>query len=210
MAPMKDIATSLIETKGDVNAAVEWLIKHKTTSAADMANRKADNNVVYSYVHNNKIGAMIVLACQTDFVAKNELFIQLAKDICMHICASPFIPKYMTEADVSPLDLGASRTMFESDVKNKPENIREKIITGKFNKWYDEVCLLRQKFIKNDELTIQQLKTEGGLSNKELAFLEFVIAQCPEPYGTMASNAILWKDRSAYTELKNKFPQIYS
>ena len=57
---------------------------------------------------------------------------------------------------------------------------------------------------------LHQVKTEGGLSNKELAFLEFVIAQCPEPYGTMASNAILWKDRSAYTELKNKFPQIYS
>ena len=174
MAPMKDIAAALFDTKGNVDAAVEWLIKHKATSVEDMANRKADNNIVYSYVHNHKVGAMIVLACQTDFVAKNDLFLQLAKDICMHICSSPFVPKYISETDVMPLDMGASRAMFEADVKNKPENIKEKIITGKFNKWYDEVCLLRQKFVKDDKTTIQQLITNvSGTVGEKIEIKKF-------------------------------------
>jgi elongation factor Ts len=95
LAPMKDIAAALIASNGDVKAAVDRLVALKATSVEDMANRRADNKIVYSYVHNHKVGAMIILACQTDFVAKNELFLQLAKDICMHICSTPVPPRYI-------------------------------------------------------------------------------------------------------------------
>ena len=157
MAPMKDIAAAVTEANGNVDQAIKLLDARKQSSAADREARKADNNIVYSYVHNNKIGAMIVLACQTDFVAKNEMFLKLAKDICMHIVSSPNPPKYVTENDVLPLDSGASWAMFESEVANKPDNIKEKIIKGKFDKWYAEVCLLRQKFVRDETVTIKQL-----------------------------------------------------
>jgi len=156
MAPMKDIADALRQTNGDVNAAVQLLIKNKVADAADMANRKADNNIIYSYVHNNKVGAMIVLACQTDFVARNEMFLKLAKDICMHIVSNATC-EYVSEEAVP----GTVKSIFISDCKkglsNKPDAIVEKIVTGKLAKMLDEICLLRQKFIRDDTITIQQL-----------------------------------------------------
>ncbi len=174
MAPMKDIAAALLDTKGDVDAAVEWLIKHKATSAEDMASRKADNNIVYSYVHNNKVGAMIVLACQTDFVAKNEMFLQLAKDVCMHIVSNTTC-EYVSEEDVP----GTVKSIFISDCKktltNKPEAIVEKIVAGKLAKMLDEVCLLRQKFVKDDKITVQQLVANvSGTVGEKIEVKKFV------------------------------------
>ena len=175
MAPMKDIAAALQTTKGNEQEAVELLIKQRATSAADIANRKADNNIVYSYVHNNKIGAMIVLACQTDFVARNAMFLALAKDICMHIVSSPMPPKYITEKDILPLDSGASRAIFEEEVKGKPDNIKEKIIAGKLDKWYNEVCLLRQKFVRDETTTIKQLiDNVSGTMGEKIEIKKFV------------------------------------
>lgn len=163
MAPMKDIAAALRETNGDANAAVQLLIKNKAADAADMANRKADNNIVYSYVHNNKVGAMIVLACQTDFVARNEMFLKLAKEICMHIVSSPIPAAYVDEASVKDPNgayVAAYEAVSESfykEVANKPDAIKDKIVQGKMAKWFSEVCLLNQKFVKDENTTIQQL-----------------------------------------------------
>ena len=95
MASMNKISDALLTANGNVSEAIAILVKEKQTSVEDMANRKADNNIVYSYVHNNRVGAMITLASQTDFVARNSLFIQLAKDICMHIVSSPVQAKYI-------------------------------------------------------------------------------------------------------------------
>jgi elongation factor Ts len=140
-----------------VDGAIELLIKRKAADGTDMANRKADNNIVYSYVHNHKVGAMIVLACQTDFVAKNNLFLQLAKDVCMHIASSPVQAEYVDETYMP----GTVKSIFISNCKaeltNKPEHIVEKIVSGKLDKYLDSVCLIRQKFVKDDKLTIQQL-----------------------------------------------------
>ena len=156
MAPMKDIAASLLDTKGDIDAAVAILVKNKAADAADMANRKADNNIVYSYVHGNKIGAIIVLACQTDFVAKNEMFLQLSKDICMHIVSAPQV-NYISESNLNPQDVSDAKAEFARGMEKKPQAIIDKIVAGKWQKRLEEMCLLKQKFVKDDTITIEQL-----------------------------------------------------
>lgn len=169
MSPINKIDEALTAANDDMDKAIELLVNQMTkTEIHDMNKRTASNNIVYSYVHNNRIGAMIVIATETDFAARNELFLGLAKDICMHIVSSPNIPKYLTENDILPLDAGASRALFESEVRNKPDNIKEKIIAGKLNKWYDEVCLCRQKFVKDETITIAELiaKVSSTLGEK--------------------------------------------
>jgi len=157
MSPMTKIADALLTANGNVSEAIDILVKQKDADIKDMANRKADNNIVYSYVHNNKIGAMIVMSSQTDFVAKNELFLQLAKDICMHIVSSP------TQAEgVDVNDVGIDfekmwEAKFREEIKGKPEPIVAKIVEGKLKKKLDEAYLLRQPFIKDDSITIKDL-----------------------------------------------------
>ena len=168
MSPMNKINKALEDAQGNVDKAIELLIKQKETTAEDMANRRADNSIVYSYVHNNKIGAMIVLACQTDFVAKNELFIQLAKDICMHIVSSPVPAIYIDDVNIPKEELDGFKIVCIEGTSGKPQNIAEKIIMGKLNKKLDEVCLIRQNFIKDDSVIIKDLinKVSGTVGEK--------------------------------------------
>src|SRR5690348_9793799 len=91
LSPMKHVAAALLATSGSVDAAINLLIERKQADATTIANRTANNNIVYSYVHNYRIGAMIILASQTDFVSRNQLFLDLAKDICMHIVSWPTV-----------------------------------------------------------------------------------------------------------------------
>lgn len=157
MSPMNKISVALKRANGDVDKAIEILVQDKQADATDMANRVACASIVYSYVHNNKIGAMIVLACQTDFVAKNEVFLGLAKDICMHITSSPIKPYYVADTDIPKELLDLQKTKFADGTQNKPQAVADKIIMGKLNKYLNEVCLLRQNFVKNEEITVQQL-----------------------------------------------------
>jgi elongation factor Ts len=157
LSPFKDINEALAKANGDVDAAIKLLVEMKQTDARDMANRVANNSIVYSYVHNNRIGAMIVLSCQTDFVAKNELFLALAKDICMHIVSAPITPLSVSIDDIPTVEYEKVRAVWLAEVANKSEQIREKIIAGKRAKFFSEVCLLNQKFIKDDTKTIEQL-----------------------------------------------------
>lgn len=168
MSPMNKINNALADTNGDVDKAIELLIKQKETSAEDMANRRADNSIVYSYVHNNKIGAMVVLACQTDFVAKNELFIQLAKDICMHIVSSPVQAEYVNMDYIPEELINSWRTEWIKDIKNKPLQIIDKILNGKIDKKMQEISLIDQKFVKDDTITIKDLinKVSGTVGEK--------------------------------------------
>ena len=160
LAPINKINKALAETNGDVDKAIEILVKQREASVEDMANRKADSSFVYSYVHNNKVGAMIVLASQTDFVAKNELFTQLAKDICMHIVSSPIQAQYVDEQSVNEARRGIVMEELFKQSENKPQAIRDKIVKGKMDKWYSEICLLNQKFVKDDTITIKELITK--------------------------------------------------
>lgn len=159
-SPINKINAALAKTNGDVQEAIKVLIAEKQVDANDMANRVAEASIVYSYVHNNRVGAMIVLACQTDFSAKNEIFLNLAKNICMHIVSAPVAPIYISENNIPPHDFLTVREKFFSGIENKPDAIKEKIVSGKLNKWYSEVCLTNQKFVKDDTKTIDQLIKE--------------------------------------------------
>jgi elongation factor Ts len=158
MAPMKDVSTALIEAKGNVDAAIQLLLKRKAANAEDMANRVASTSIVHSYVHNNRVGAMIVLACQTDFVARNETFLQLAKDICMHIASSPLPPLYVDSNEIPSDKIEGLTVEYGTEIpSNKPEAIRQKIIDGKIKKFIAENCLVEQAFVKDETMTIKQL-----------------------------------------------------
>ena len=156
LAPMSKVSAALITTNGDVNKAVELLVQQKQVDANEMANRVTNTNIVYSYVHNNKVGAMIVMACQTDFVAKHLLFQVLAKDICMHIVSAPQV-NYISESNLNPQDVAEAKAEFARGMEKKPQEIIDKIVAGKWQKRLEETCLLDQKFVKDDTKTIRQL-----------------------------------------------------
>lgn len=159
-SPINKINAALTKSNGDVEAAIKILIAEKQVDANDMANRVASSSIVHSYVHNNRIGAMIVLACQTDFSAKNDMFVNLAKDICMHIVSTPIMPIYSDETYVPKEDEETTKNGFAKTCQGKPAQIVEKIVAGKMQKWYGEVCLLNQPFIKDDTKTVKQLIQE--------------------------------------------------
>lgn len=169
MAPMKDVAAALLDTKGDVDAAIELLVKKMSSGdAAAMANRSAEATIVYSYVHNHRIGAMITISSQTDFVAKSDLFLELAKDICLHIVSSPNIPIYISRNEI-PDEIRAAWTVeFSKGLENKPAAIIGKIVNGKYEKRANELCLLNQPFVKDDTITVQELinRTVGKVKEK--------------------------------------------
>lgn len=160
LSPINKINAALTKTNGDVDAAIKILIAEKQVDANDMANRVASASIVHSYVHNNKVGAMVVLACQTDFSAKNDLFSNLAKNVCMHIVSTPAAPVYVDEADIPVEVKESTKNGFSATCQGKPAPIVEKIVDGKMKKWYGEVCLLNQPFIKDDTKTIKQLIQE--------------------------------------------------
>ncbi len=162
MSPWSNIAAALNKCNGDVDATVKQLIAEKQADATDMANRVAEASIVHGYVHNNKIGAMIVLACQTDFVAKNETFLNLAKDICMHIVSAPIAPGWVSK-ETLPDDLCEIwKCEFEREHADgkKPPQVVAKIVDGKLAKRLGEMCLVNQKFVKDDTKTIGQLIAE--------------------------------------------------
>lgn len=168
-APMKDVAAALLDTKGDVDAAIELLVKKMSKGdATAMANRTAEATIVYSYVHNHRIGAMITIASQTDFVAKSDIFLELAKDICLHIVSSPNPPEYISEADVPLSRKGVWHDDAIRGLENKPAAVLEKIVAGKIKKQVDELCLLNQPFVKDDTITVQELinRATGKLKEK--------------------------------------------
>ena len=160
LSPMNRINDALAKANGDVEAAIQILIAEKQVDANDMANRVTSSAIVQSYVHNHRVGAMLVLACQTDFSAKNDLFLNLAKDICMHIVSTPVAPIYTDEVGVPEDTKEAVKNVFTQTITGKPPAIVEKIVTGKMQKWYTENCLYHQPFVKDDTKTIGQLIKE--------------------------------------------------
>jgi len=180
-SPINKINEALARANGDVAAAIEILISEKQADANEMANRAANTKIVYSYVHNYRVGAMIILACQTDFVAKNEAFLALAKNICMHIVSAPIAPEYIEEASVDKERIEQMRNIYLSQIpSNKPETVKQKIIDGKMAKFYNEVCLLNQPFVREDTVTIGQLikDVSSTLGEKiEITYFTKVVAR---------------------------------
>ncbi len=151
---------ALEEADGDIEKAKVILRKKSGDIAAKKSSRELGSGVVESYIHNTKqVGAMVVLSCETDFVAKNEGFIKLAKDIAMHIAAS--YPQFIKREDVTEEDVKVARAVFQKEVKesssDKPEEMQEKILQGKIDSFLKEKVLLDQSYIKDQSLTISNL-----------------------------------------------------
>jgi len=160
-AGMMDCKKALVESGGNEEKAIAYLREKGLAKAAKKAGRATSQGVIGSYIHNNgKIGVMVELKCETDFVAKNEKFLGFAKDLAMQIAAtSPLC----VSPDQVPADLLAKeREIFKNQAmeEGKPEAIAEKIVEGRLKKYYAEVCLLEQPFIKEDKKTIKDLLNE--------------------------------------------------
>ena len=157
-APMGDCLKALQESKGDIEAAFVVLRKRGMASAQKKAARSTNEGAVGTYIHaGGKIGVLVELNCESDFVALTEDFQDLLKDIAMHIAASD--PRYVKPEDVTPEDLEREKEVYRAQAAatGKPAAVIEKILDGKMAKFYEEVCLLEQPFIKEASLTIGQL-----------------------------------------------------
>jgi len=153
-AGMMDCKKALTETAGDLVKAEEYLRKKGIASAGKKASRVAKEGIVASYIHlQGKVGVLVEINCETDFVAKNEIFREFVKDITLHIAAAS--PLYVSRDQVPGTLLEAERRIYAAQVTGKPENIVEKIVDGKIDKFYGTLCLLEQAFIKNPDLTIK-------------------------------------------------------
>jgi elongation factor Ts len=157
-APMMDCKNALTEAKGDIEAAIVHLRKRGIASAAKKATRVTSEGAVTSYIHaGGKIGVLLEVNCESDFVARTDDFKELTHDISMHIAASD--PKFVRREDVTAADFEREKDIYRAQAaaSGKPANVVEKIVEGKMEKFYEEMCLLDQPFIKDQTISIQQL-----------------------------------------------------
>ncbi len=160
-AGMMDCKKALGETDGDMEKAVDLLRQKGLAVAAKRAGRATSEGVVATYIHaGGKLGVMVEVGCETDFVAKNESFMEFAKDIAMHIAAVN--PVGVTREDIPEEVVAREKEIYVQQAldSGKPENIVEKMVSGKLDKFIGEICLLEQKFVKDPELTIQDKLNE--------------------------------------------------
>jgi elongation factor Ts len=155
-AGFMDCKRALVESGGDLAKAEAILRTKGIASAGKKSSRVAKEGIVASYIHlQGKVGVLVEVNCETDFVARNENFREFVKDITLHIAAAH--PLYVSRGDVPGNLMEAEREIYKAQVKDKPDNIAEKIIEGKLEKFYSTVCLLEQAFIKNPDVTIRDL-----------------------------------------------------
>jgi elongation factor Ts len=168
-AGMMDCKNALIEAGGDMDKAVELLRVRMGSKIGKLAGREAAEGTVQSYIHaTGKVGVLVEVDCNTDFVARNEDFVAFARDVALHVAASPTV-RWVSEDEVPQEAKDAELRVFEqqAEAEGKPENIRARIAEGKLNKWLEEVVLLKQVHVnpdKHDGKTIEQLR--GDLSAK--------------------------------------------
>lgn len=149
---------ALQESQGIIEKAIEILRKKGYARAKDKMSREATEGIITSYIHmNGKIGVLVEVNCESDFVARNEEFKDLVKNIAMQIAAAS--PRYVSSDEIPAAEIEQEKEIIRSQLKemNKPPEIIEKIILGKLNKFYGEVCLLDQPYIREDKLTVRQL-----------------------------------------------------
>jgi elongation factor Ts len=166
-AGMMDCKNALVESEGDIDKATELLRVKMGNKLGKLAGRETSEGTIQSYVHaTGKVGVLVQVECNTDFVAKNEDFIEFAKDLALHIAASPQT-QYINEDEIPQADKDREIRVFEELAADKPENVRPRIVEGQLKKWYGEVVLLAQEHVngdKHDGKTIEQLR--GDLSAK--------------------------------------------
>lgn len=161
-AGMMDCKKALAATEGDMDKAIDFLREKGLAAAAKKAGRIAAEGLVESYIHGGgRIGVLVEVNCETDFVAKTDAFKSLVKDIAMHIAAAN--PSYLRREEVPAAELEHEKMVLSEQARNegKPEKIIEKMVTGRIEKYYKEVCLLEQSFVKDPDKTISDLITES-------------------------------------------------
>lgn len=158
-AGLIDCKKALAETGGDQEKAIEFLRKKGMASAAKKAGREASEGLVQSYIHmGGKVGVLLEINCETDFVAKNDAFVSFAKDICMHIAA--ISPQFVSRDQVDAEVLEKEKEVIRAQMEGKPEHAIEKIMEGKITKFCSEICLLDQPFVKNQDQTVEEYLKE--------------------------------------------------
>ncbi len=167
-AGMMDCKKALVATDGNIEKAVEYLREKGLSAAVKKAGRIASEGMVDSYIHmGGKIGVLVEVNCETDFVAKTDTFKSLAHDIALQIAASN--PQFVSKEEVPTDNLEKEREILRAQALNegKPEKIVERMVEGRIEKYYKEVCLLEQPFVKNPDITVQDLVNEATLASGE-------------------------------------------
>lgn len=188
-APMGDCLKALQESKGDMEQAFVVLRKRGMASAQKKASRSTNEGAVGTYIHaGGKIGVLLELNCESDFVARTEDFQELLKDIAMHIAASD--PRYVRKEDVTPEDMEREKEIYRAQAAatGKPAPVVEKIVEGKMSKFYEEVCLLDQPFIKEQSISIAQLIAQKvGKLGENITVRRFARFKVGDPNWTVAT-----------------------
>jgi len=157
-AGLMDCKKALVEAEGDFDKAVEILRKKGVATAAKKASRDASDGLVDTYIHlGGKVGVLVEVNCESDFVAKTDDFKQFVRDIAMHVAAAS--PVCVSREEIDPAIIEAERKVAEGQAEGKPANAIEKIVEGKLNKFLSESCLLEQAFVKNPDQTVQEVLT---------------------------------------------------
>lgn len=153
---------ALQESCGDIDKAIGVLRKKGHARAKDKMSRETTQGLVHSYIHlDGKLGVLVEINCESDFVSRNEEFKELAKNIAMQIAAAN--PRYVSAEEIPPEELEEEKEIIRTQLKDtkKPPEIIEKIIEGKLRKYYEEVCLINQPYIRDDKMSVQQLLTSA-------------------------------------------------
>ena len=157
-AGMMDCKKALEECNGDLDKAADYLREKGMAAAAKKSGRIAAEGVVQSYIHmGGKIGVLVEVNCETDFVARSEQFVSFVKDVAMQIAASN--PKYVNEAEVPASEVEKEREVIKAQTleEGKPANVVDRIVDGRISKFYSEICLLNQPFVKDPSITVNEL-----------------------------------------------------
>ncbi len=198
-APMGDCLKALQESKGDMEQAFVVLRKRGMASAQKKASRSTNEGAVGTYIHaGGKIGVLVELNCESDFVARTEDFQELLKDIAMHIAATD--PRYVRKEDVTAEDMEREKEIYRAQAAatGKPAPVVEKIVEGKMSKFYEEVCLLDQPFIKEQSMTIAQLIAQKvGKLGENITVRRFARFKVGDPNWTVATTKQSAEDSTA-------------
>lgn len=156
---------ALVEANGDMEAALVILRKQGIGLVTNRQGKATNEGLVHSYIHDGRIGVLIEVGCETDFVARNDDFKSFVQDLCLHIAA--LNPVSISKDEVPERLIELERTIASNGLEKKPEAIREKIVSGRLEKFFSENCLLNQQFVKDSGKTIQQLVNEQIVKTKE-------------------------------------------
>ncbi|MGI6461534.1 MAG: translation elongation factor Ts [Candidatus Hydrogenedentales bacterium] len=190
-AGMMDCKKALQECGGDFDKAASWLREKGIAAAAKRQDREAKEGAVASYIHmGGKIGVLVEVNCETDFVARGELFQQFCKDVCLQICSTS--PRWVRrdEAPQAERDAEAAIYLAQAKESGKPEAVQQKISEGKLNKWLQENSLLEQEFVKNPDTTIEELmKALSGKVGEKIDIRRFARFQLGEALADKAASS---------------------